>query len=94
MMMTQFSRSEVQVRDINDRDMTITTPAGTVTLTFQIFFPVGSPKTNIETVFFSDGPVSDADLRQMAIEQAAKDAAAKQPKSSQRALRSEAIAAA
>lgn len=58
-----FRRSEVQVSAVADRDMRIDTPLGSVTLEFQIFFPVGDERSNIERFIFKDGIYTDAQMR-------------------------------
>jgi Ca2+-binding RTX toxin-like protein len=58
-----FNRSEVQVTSVGDRDMKIITPRGSVTLQFQVFFPVGNDRSNIEKFIFKDGIYLDADMR-------------------------------
>lgn len=58
------SISEVTFIGVNDRDLRIDTALGTVTLEFQIFFPVGHERSNIERFVFKDGVFSDAEIRQ------------------------------
>lgn len=58
-----FNRSEVQVTSVGDRDMKIITPRGSVTLQFQVFFPVGNDRSNIEKFIFKDGIYLDAEMR-------------------------------
>jgi Ca2+-binding RTX toxin-like protein len=47
----------------NDRDLLITTPKGTVTLSLQLFYEVGDPQVPIQKISFKDGPLLDDEVR-------------------------------
>jgi Ca2+-binding RTX toxin-like protein len=58
-----YGFEEVFLESIADRDLKLILPGGSLTLQFQIFFPIGNERTNIESFVFTDGIYSDADLR-------------------------------
>jgi len=60
-----FRMDEVYLDQVDNRDMLIITPAGTITLQFQLFFEIGDERTNIERFVFRDGVYADEDLRWM-----------------------------
>jgi hypothetical protein len=60
-----YSSSQVTFAAVNNRDVIITTPSGSVTLQFQIFFPVGDARSNIDQFIFKDGVFSDGEVRRV-----------------------------
>jgi Ca2+-binding RTX toxin-like protein len=58
-----YGFDEVFLENIANRDLKLILPGGSLTLQFQIFFPIGNERTNIESFVFTDGIYSDADLR-------------------------------
>lgn len=61
-----FAFNEVQFREVDNRDLKVFTPFGSVTLQFQIFFPLGDERGNIEEFIFTDGIHSDEQVRSAA----------------------------
>lgn len=62
-----FNRAEASVFPSEDgRDVLVETPAGTVKLELQLFYPLGDPNVPIQEVNFLDGPVDEEGIRFLA----------------------------
>lgn len=60
----EYPRAEVDIDVVNQgRDVVFVTQDGTVTLSLQLFYPVGDPRVPIQEIVFVDGPVTDEEIR-------------------------------
>ncbi|SLN73700.1 calcium-binding protein [Ruegeria meonggei] len=64
--LSKYSSDQVSLSSSGD-SVIIETPDGTITLTYQHYHDIGSDKTNVETIVFSDGTLDEVGIRDRAL---------------------------